>query len=145
MIVPIQPGDSGDIYAILQDSLRDTWSLASLQNLLAQPATMGFSYYMDGCAVGLILGQKAGEESEILTFAVLQKHRRRGLGQKLLIHFIEQNRQSGCKSLFLDVAEDNPAALSLYQKMDFVTTGRRPQYYLRPNSRVDAILMRLSL
>ena len=35
------------------------------------------------------------------------------------------------EALFLEVAEDNEAARSLYQKFSFATVGRRPNYYRR--------------
>ena len=45
--------------------------------------------------------------------------------------------------LWLEVAVDNAAAVALYEKAGFETTGRRPRYYARPSGeRVDALLMR---
>ena len=52
----------------------------------------------------------------------------------------------GAQSLFLEVADDNPAAQALYAKAGFVSVGRRTGYYARPSGRaVDALVLRRSL
>jgi ribosomal-protein-alanine N-acetyltransferase len=48
--------------------------------------------------------------------------------------------------MFLEVAEDNAAALALYTAAGFATTGRRRAYYRRPGGLlVDALMLRSPL
>jgi ribosomal-protein-alanine N-acetyltransferase len=48
--------------------------------------------------------------------------------------------------VFLEVGQDNPAALTLYDRLGFKRVGLRRDYYTRRDgARVDAVLMRLSL
>jgi ribosomal-protein-alanine N-acetyltransferase len=54
-------------------------------------------------------------------------------------------RASGAASLFLEVADDNVAALALYERLGFVTVGMRPNYYARGATSVAARTMRLGL
>jgi Acetyltransferases len=46
-----------------------------------------------------------------------------------MAHCIAMLEASGAQSLFLEVAEDNAAALGLYRSLGFVEVGRRPGYY----------------
>jgi len=41
--------------------------------------------------------------------------------------------------MFLEVAEDNEAAIHLYRSLGFQPIGRRPAYYRRADGRVAAI------
>jgi ribosomal-protein-alanine N-acetyltransferase len=45
------------------------------------------------------------------------------------------------KRVDLEVRASNEAALGLYCALGFYETGRRPQYYVTPGGREDAILM----
>lgn len=75
-------------------------------------------------------------EREILNFAVAAEFRRLGIGFKLLQH--EAARGT---TVFLEVRENNPAALQLYKKIGFIELFRRRDYYDNPVE--SAIVMRL--
>jgi ribosomal-protein-alanine N-acetyltransferase len=42
---------------------------------------------------------------------------------------MEEARQRGARHVFVDVAEDNHAALQLYARTGFFCVGRRESYY----------------
>jgi ribosomal protein S18 acetylase RimI-like enzyme len=50
-------------------------------------------------------------------------------------------RKNGIKQIFLEVAEDNRPARSLYEQNGYVRVGIRPKYY----DGVDAIMMKKEL
>lgn len=70
-----------------------------------------------------------GEEAHILTIAVRPEYRGRGIGRWLLLHLIDEARQSGCSAIALEVRPSNEAALGLYEKLGFALIGRRKRYY----------------
>jgi ribosomal-protein-alanine N-acetyltransferase len=80
-------------------------------------------------------------EAELLTIAVDPAHRRQGLGRTLVEAFLAEARQRGAETAFLEVAEDNTAARTLYTAAGFTQTGRRKGYYRGAGRVVDAILM----
>jgi len=82
------------------------------------------------------------DEMELLRIATVRTHMRQGWGQTLLLHLIEDAKQSGMCRLLLEVAESNHPARQLYGKAGFETQGRRPHYY--PDGD-DALLMALQL
>jgi ribosomal-protein-alanine N-acetyltransferase len=94
---------------------------------------------------GLVLAQSLGEECEILTLGVIPARRRAGIGSALLASIIEEARQRGARTLFLEVAEDNIAARALYAAHGFVQIGRRANYYRRVSGLADALVLRLLL
>ncbi|MEO1722802.1 MAG: GNAT family N-acetyltransferase [Pseudomonadota bacterium] len=88
----------------------------------------------------------AADEAEILTIGVVPSARRSGLGRALLNAALAIAEGSGAASVFLEVAEDNTAARTLYDDTWFVEVGRRASYYLRRDgSRVDALILRRDL
>ena len=78
------------------------------------------------------------DEAEILTIAVLPPWRRQGLGERMLMAALDAIDASGIQSVFLEVAENNPAGQNLYRKHGFTQVGRRSGYY----NTVDALVLR---
>lgn len=91
----------------------------------------------DGTGFALI--SLAADESELLTLAVVPAARRRGAGRALLAAAMTEAARNGAAAMFLEVAEDNAAAIALYRAAGFRETGRRPRYYLRGAARIDAL------
>ena len=78
-------------------------------------------------------------EAEILTLAVHPEARRQGLARRLISAAIDH---LAVEKIFLEVAEDNHAAVALYQACGFAESGRRVNYYKNADgSRSDALLM----
>jgi len=74
-------------------------------------------------------------EAELLNLAVVPGFRRRGVASALLRTLVNEARGT----IFLEVAEPNSAAISLYEHHGWVTTGLRKGYY--QNGMVNAIVM----
>lgn len=99
----------------------------------------------DQTPLGMIMSRILFEEAEILTLAVAPDARRRGVGAALVSAAAGLARQGGALSLVLEVGEDNPGAIALYEAAGFVQSGRRRNYYDRGGRQIDALLMRLDL
>lgn len=96
----------------------------------------------DDLAKGYLVLRFAAGEGEIVNLGVIPSARRTGVGQALMDAGEALSFELGCKQLFLEVAVDNPPARTLYAKLGYTETGRRPGYYLRPDgSRVDALVL----
>ena len=109
------------------------WSEAEFESLLASSACLCEGAFDGdrGPLAGFLLSRRALDEAEILTIAVAPRHRRRGIGRNLLRRQMRRLAESGVKRLFLEVAEDNIAALALYRSLGFREEGRRKGYYRR--------------
>lgn len=94
---------------------------------------------------GFIIISAAADQAEILTIATDPDHRRRGIARALLDVSETELVDNGVDTLFLEVAEDNKAAIKFYQGAGFEPIGRRPAYYKREMGRVAAITYRKRL
>jgi [ribosomal protein S18]-alanine N-acetyltransferase len=118
------------------------WSEAEFADLLADPLAF---LLVEGDA-GFLLGRAVAGEAELLTIAVAPEARQRGLGRKLVSRFLYQARLRGSDTAFLEVAEDNLAARTLYTRAGFTEAGRRRGYYRTPAGHaVDALVLRRML
>jgi ribosomal-protein-alanine N-acetyltransferase len=122
----------------------ETWTVDEFNGLLATGAD-GRLTTLDGMPVGLVLWRVAADEAEILTICTVPEHRRLGIGTHLLDAAIWALESLAVKHLFLEVAIDNDAAIALYRAFGFTDAGRRRGYYTRPDGRIDALVMSLSL
>lgn len=69
------------------------------------------------------------DEAHIVTIAVRESHRGRGIGELLLIAAIELAQQNQRPLLTLECRVSNTVALNLYEKYGFKQVGLRPRYY----------------
>ena len=99
----------------------ERWDAAAFAELLRTPGAFGV---LDGRG-GFVLARQAGGEAEVLTLAVEPAARRLGVGRALMAALA--GGFSG--PVFLEVADDNEAALGLYASAGFVECGRRRGYY----------------
>lgn len=79
--------------------------------------------------VGVVGVWMMPDEAHIVTIATRGTHRRRGIGEALLIAAIEMAQESGEPLVTLEVRVSNEAALKLYEKYGFIEVGRRARYY----------------
>ncbi|MCX7360648.1 MAG: ribosomal protein S18-alanine N-acetyltransferase [Alphaproteobacteria bacterium] len=123
-----------------------TWTRQDMAGLLASPGVRGLLLEIGGRAIGVMLRRVTVDEAELLTLAVDPAHRRLGAGRALLAAAMDDVRQAGARSFFLEVGADNPAAQALYAEAGFRPVGRRAGYYPRGQGRTaDAVVMRLDL
>jgi len=95
---------------------------------------------------GFIMSRLTPPDAEVLTFAVDPARRGAGLGRALLERHLMNLERGGALLVFLEVADDNAAALALYERAGFKTIGRRENYYQRATGeRRAALMLRLEL
>ena len=121
------------------------WSLSQFESSLSLDTTQVLLAFDAKNPQGFILCQIAGDDAEILTLCVTSSSRRKGVGGLLLNEAAKLGRQKNATRLYLEVATDNPSAITLYKKSGFRIIGTRAKYYKRPTRSVAAILMALVL
>ena len=129
----VEENDIAMISKIHADSFDDSWSGAMVRRILSMPGTFGIvaRQTRQWSIAGFALGRVAADECEILSLAVAIGHRGARVGGLLLDGAIQQAAGGGAQTLFLEVAEDNDVARTLYASRDFAPVGRRPNYYAR--------------
>lgn len=95
---------------------------------------------------GFILLRCAGDEAEVLSIVIAPSSRRQGQAKALLSASIARLALQGTRSIFLEVAEINSAAVNLYRALDFREVGQRHGYYpMGDGARATALVMRCDL
>ena len=134
--------DISQVTEIDREAFPTLWPPANYQRELKN----GLAHYIVACDEGAghhIMGF-AGlwllvEEAHITNIAVREKHRRQGVGERLLIAIIELAAELGANLITLEVRASNTEAQKLYARYGFVRVGLRRGYYT--DNREDAVLM----
>ena len=125
------------------------WSKIDFESYLTDPhviADGAVSEARKGALGGFILSRLLPPDSEVLTFAVDPARRGSGLGRMILERHLENLERGGARLVFLEVADDNSAALKLYGRAGFKEIGRRENYYQRPDgTKRAAVNLRLEM
>lgn len=77
----------------------------------------------------LVITRCNSRKARLYSIATAANARGRGLGAALLREAEQQARNRDCTQMFLEVAEDNRAALALYQREGYTQTGFLPHFY----------------
>ena len=141
------PERAGEIAALHASLFDPAWDEASIARLLEHPGSTALVALggLPRRTVGFIMGQLAADEAEILTLGVAPDCQRSGLGRRLVEGLIRAMKPAAAR-LFLEVADDNVAALGLYEGLGFTEVGRRKGYYQRRGSAAaDAVQLAKAL
>jgi ribosomal-protein-alanine N-acetyltransferase len=125
------------------------WDGASFRAFLNRPGMLAFvATATDAAETDLqafILVQIAADEAEIISLGTHPPARRLGLARALLVHAAAEAARRSAGAMYLDVAEDNSAALALYRGLGFIVRARRKAYYQREGQSADALVLRRPL
>jgi ribosomal-protein-alanine N-acetyltransferase len=123
------PRDAKAIAALHAASFRRGWSDGEVEQLLFDGNVVADRALVRGKLVGFVLTRCAADEAEILSIAVDESMRGRGLGRRLLQRNLQRLAGLGVRAVFLEVGGENAAALALYERMGFEQVGKRERYY----------------
>ena len=116
------------------------WSENSVASELENPLSL-WLVALDGDTVaGYIGSQSVGDEADMMNVAVHPDYRRKGIARELVTKLVAALMKNGVQSLTLEVRTSNAPAIALYQQLDFLQVGLRPNYYRNPKE--DALILR---
>jgi ribosomal-protein-alanine N-acetyltransferase len=147
MIRAADVSDADAIARIHTTCFDGPWDAAAFRRLLDREGMLAF-VAKDAAETDLqsvILVQLAADESEIITIGTDVSARRLGLARALLVHAAAEAARRGAKAMYLEVAQDNSAALALYYACGFSLQGRRKSYYEGPDGARDALILHARL
>lgn len=136
------PADSAVLAGLHAATLSDSWDAAIIERVLTAPRGFGTLAEAHGSPIGFALARQAADEAELLAIGVLSTQRRNGVGRRLLQDVATHVTEMGAATLFLEVAENNREAQTLYEHCGFRVVGKRPRYY---GNGGDALVMRAAL
>ena len=134
--------DAARAAALHAMSFETGWTPDSLKTHIKADLCLG---HFSPALSGFIIIKSAADQAEIITLAVGPSARRQGVAGQLLNDAVVHLKPKNISILFLEVAEDNEAAIKLYRKSGFTPIGKRLAYYRRAGGRVAALTFRKDL
>ena len=123
--------DISSVLIVLKESPQASmWSEDSLLKVASEGAA--WIAERNGRVVGILIGQSAADEFEILNLAVGPDFRRLGVATQLVNATIEDARARGAHQTYLEVRASNEAGVAFYSRFGFRVCGRRAKYYRDP-------------
>ncbi len=94
---------------------------------------------IDNAVAGHTVFSVIGDTVELISVAVKEDFRRKGLGEALIKDLLTIAKEENCTSVLLEVRESNSKAIALYTKLGFAKIAHRKDFYQKP--REDGITM----
>ncbi len=105
--------------------------------LMKKPSHIGFYGYLENKLICFVSANFVQDEIDVIELGVIQEMRKRGIGFKLLTYLQHYCAQNEIRKIFLDVAENNFAAVRLYEKAGFEKIRIRKNYYMLDGCAID--------
>jgi [ribosomal protein S18]-alanine N-acetyltransferase len=102
---------------------------ALIRNRRAEVIVAEIDVDVVGWAAGLVGLEGREKSGRVFSLAVHPSRRGLQLGGRLLDRMLELLRSRGCSTVYLEVREDNVAAIRLYRRFGFVTCAELPGFY----------------
>ena len=131
--------DIPEIVKIEEKYIPNGWSEKGFSDWLENKNNVIFKAVEDGKIIGFVNGSWVIDEAELLNIAVVEKSGRKGVAAMLLEALERFLREKNAEKIFLEVREQNLAAISFYEKNGFEKNGLRKNYYSNP--RDNGVLM----
>ena len=118
----------------------DPWSESSIASELNNSLSLWLVAMEDDTVVGYVGSQTVLGWTDMMNIAVHPDHRRKKIGEQLVLSLEEELKKQESTCLTLEVRASNEPAKSLYYKLGFLEVGRRKNYYRNPKE--DALILR---
>jgi [ribosomal protein S18]-alanine N-acetyltransferase len=146
VVEPASPRDAPALARIHGASFHLGWGENEFESMLGERNTLVHRLRMGRKVIGFSVSRMAADEAEILSIAVADSHRGRGLSNNLLLTHLGHLAGRGARTVFLEVEENNRPARRLYERAGFAVVGRREGYYRQSGGEpLNALLMRRDL
>jgi [ribosomal protein S18]-alanine N-acetyltransferase len=133
--------DGAAIAPLHAASFRRGWSEQEVEGLLLDRHVIAHRAMRGPALAGFIMSRLVEDEAEILSVAVADRQRGRGLARRLLDLHLRRLAGLGARAVFLEVDEHNQPAIRLYDRAGFHEVARRPNYYPVAGAKAAAALV----
>ncbi|MBQ3338963.1 MAG: tRNA (adenosine(37)-N6)-threonylcarbamoyltransferase complex transferase subunit TsaD [Atopobiaceae bacterium] len=143
---PMSINDCEQVAALEEQAFSEmphvAWKRQMFEDELVLPHRSWWVAHDRGTIIGFAGGQLCGDDFEISDIAVADDRRREGIATRLLARLSYDAQMLNALTISLEVDVDNEPARTLYGKLGFEQTGRRPNYYGQGH---DALVMAAKL
>jgi ribosomal-protein-alanine N-acetyltransferase len=128
-IEPMRPDDVDTVVEMERRCFPTAWRPEAFHNELKNERACYLVARRRGKPIGYAGMWVVADEAHITTLAVSPRHRRRGIGARLLRALLAEAYRRGARRITLEVRETNPAAQAMYEKHGFTRIAILRAYY----------------
>ncbi len=136
---PMGMEDLDEVMDIEETSFPTPWTMGIFMREFELEFSHRFVFDYEGSVAGYIIFWLIEGEVHIMSVAVRKDLRRLGIGTEVLRRSLAAAKEQGGRYVFLEVRENNGAAIGLYRKMGFRVIYKRRGYYT--DTKEDAFIM----
>lgn len=142
-IEPAQPSDAKDLAKLHAQGFYRGWPVADFTAFLADPDRTPAYIVADKKRriAGFAMLRVAADEAELITIVISRKWRGKKIGHALMQAMFTDLQLSPAKTMFLEVEDENTAAITLYKRLGFEEIARREAYYPKAEGGAAAALV----
>lgn len=119
------------------------WSKTELLNLLKKPEFYSIIFIPNRKIIGFSLFLESNKILDLYSIFISPKYRNRGVASSMINNALIYCKAKSIDKIILEVNEKNTKAINFYKKKDFISVGRRRNYYELSGISYDAILMEI--
>jgi ribosomal-protein-alanine N-acetyltransferase len=142
IVEPATVRDAPKLAQLHGASFHRGWGEGEFETMLTERNTLIHRLRLGRRTIGFAASRMAADEAEILSIAIDDGYRGRGLSRDLLLTHLAHLAGYGVRRIFLEVEENNRPARRLYERAGFTVVGRRERYYRQDGGeQLNALLM----
>jgi ribosomal-protein-alanine N-acetyltransferase len=139
-LAPMNADDLDAVLAIEQAVYTHPWTRGNFADSL-RAGYRCCTWRLGGELVGYFVLLCAAGEAHLLNLSIAEARQRRGHGAALLREAMRVARESGARTIFLEVRPSNLAGKALYERFGFRKIALRRGYYPSRQGREDALVL----
>ncbi len=105
------------------------WTKKQWEGEFKKKGAKFFALFLFKKIIGVCVIQLVVDEAQLNYFTIKKKYRRKGYGRYLMDFLISQCEKFNLRKITLEVSDINIVALKFYDTVDFLTVGKRSNYY----------------
>ena len=105
------------------------WTKKQWQSEIKKKGVKVLALFLSSKIIGVTVFQVVVDEAHIHYFSIHPEFRKNGYGSFLMNNAIDRCQNLGLKKILLEVSESNLIAENFYANFNFLTVGRRRNYY----------------
>jgi ribosomal-protein-alanine N-acetyltransferase len=129
-MAPMSKADLEEVIQLEERAFTSPWT----RNMYLRELEKGEGCYIICRCDGILLGYGGVlvimDEAHVMTLAVGEDYRRRGMAMCMLLELMSRAESKGARFLTLEVRKSNQAAIALYSRAGFQIMGERKHYYI---------------
>jgi len=134
IIRKVKKSDIDAVYRIEKKQVFSSWKRNYFEDELSNDLSSFYIIedFISNEIIGYIIFWIIDDIAELHSIAIDEKYKRKGYAAELMRYMFDTVKSENVNEIFLEVRVSNKAAVSLYEKLEFIKINSRKNYYKNP-------------